>query len=240
MLTTRNLLIFATLIIILAFLSISFSLISAAETQGSLGVNNGGGSIIIDPKGCQEDWSGSTWGQCRDGQQTFICFDKNSCGAQSLKPALCGETRSCNEAPPITQDNNPGGGGGGGGSGGGGSGDNSLNIVNLNTQSGESACVEKWECSEWSNVEDQCGERSCEDLNACRTEELKPVTENQCPNFFSSFFSFLTGGVIGALGTGGAIAFVFIIIIAVGTVIVFVVNRKGTPTVRSKPKKNRF
>ena len=55
----------------------------------------------------------------------------------------------------------------------------------------------------------------------------------------TGFFKSITGAVIGAVGTGGGIVFVFVIIIAIGAVIVFFIKRKET-TPTFKPKKNKF
>lgn len=83
------------LAILLVFTSIGLA--SSAETSGYIGVDTNGGKIMINMTSCQEDWSGSTWSQCVDGEQVFICFDRNNCGTINLKPALCGTTRACGE-----------------------------------------------------------------------------------------------------------------------------------------------
>jgi len=221
----------AVILLAFAFLTLTFvgvSFISASETEGTLGVDNGGGNVVIGTKGCQEDWSGSTWSQCVDGQQTFICFDRNTCGTTSLKPAQCGDTRACDTTTTTTTPTSSGGGGGGGGgASGGSSGGGGGGIVTLNTQNsdGEDACVENWECGEWSNTEEMCGKRTCIDKNSCGTTELKPITADSCPNIFTSFFSFLTGGVLGGVeGSAkegrGTILAVLLVLIALGVGIV--------------------
>jgi len=60
------------------------------------------------------------------------------------------------------------------------------------------------------------------------TEAEETITETPTPT--PGFFATITGAVIGALGTGGTVALVFVIIISVGAAIVFVVNRKEKAT----------
>jgi len=225
MLKTKSL---VSVIFVMLLVLMSIGFIYSADDNGSIRFDNQGGQIVVGPTGgiCQEDWSGSTWSQCVDGQQTFICFDKNSCGTTSLKPAQCGATQSCDTTTTTQQTTTSSGGGGGGGSGGGGS-VGGGGIVTSNTQNSnqEVVCVENWECGDWSNAENMCGKRTCIDKNSCGTTELKPVTADSCPNIFTSFFSFLTGGVIGGIGSSakegrGIILAVLLVLIAVGIGIV--------------------
>jgi len=53
-------------------------------------------------------------------------------------------------------------------------------IVTLSTTTFDEDCEEKWECEEWSNFEDACGTRTCEDANSCETLESKPALSMEC------------------------------------------------------------
>jgi len=44
----------------------------------------------------------------------------------------------------------------------------------------EPVCMEKWNCSEWSECIDALQVRECKDLNECGTTELKPPVEQEC------------------------------------------------------------
>jgi hypothetical protein len=210
---------------------LTLSLISAATTTGKLGVNTGGAQIV---SSC-EDWGGSGWGSCINGIQTFICFNKNNylpqCNTINLRPANCGITQTCSVTTTTSTTSSSGGGGGGGSSGGSSGSSNSggsNNAVALSTSGSSGSCIENWQCSNWSNGDDQCGKRTCEDLNKCGTENLKPVVLKTCSS--TGFFG-ITGGVIGSIGDfvqtgkGIAISLVFIAIIIAGAVILIV--RKG-------------
>jgi len=41
-------------------------------------------------------------------------------------------------------------------------------------------CLEEWECGEWSDCVDGVQARTCEDLNVCGTDEMKPVDLVSC------------------------------------------------------------
>jgi hypothetical protein len=203
---------------------LTLSLASAATYHGTLSVGAGGsGQIIIGSGGCQEDWSSSGWSSCADGTQIFICFDKNNCGTTSLKPASCGNSQACT----IIQEQTPPSTGGGGGGGGGGSPTNN-NLVATSSSTSEGTCVENWQCSQWSNLDKECGTRSCTDLNKCGTSQLKPETSKKCPSI--GLFG-ITGGAIGAIGefvTSGEGILTFLVIIGVTVVVVlFFVLRRG-------------
>lgn len=223
-----------------------------AETSGSFSVDVGDPSINIV---CNEDWSGSTWGACVGDQQTFICFDKNNCGTEELKPAQCGQIRYClycgdglcNDGETCSTcptdcgacssggDNN-GGSSGGGGSGGGGSsgGGSSSSNSNSNLESlstGNEGCTESWVCDDWSKSKGECGSRTCVDTNECGTEELKPIESQKC----SSLLGRITGDAVSEFiqsktGRGVLIAS---LIVLVG-LLIFVKHRKNSKDTNPK------
>ena len=45
---------------------------------------------------------------------------------------------------------------------------------------GVSSCTENWNCTDWTNITDQCGERTCADLNNCGTTFDKPLESKDC------------------------------------------------------------
>lgn len=229
---------------------LSVSMVSGATYHGSFNVDVGTGSIVINPDGCVEDWSSSFWGNCVDGEQIFICFDKNSCGTTLLKPAQCGETQPCGSeepycgdgtcnagetcsscpgdcgaCPPIT----PPSGSGGSGSSSGGSGSNNNNdFMTLSTTETKTSCIEKWGCDVWSNIDDSCGVRVCEDLNSCGTQELKPKTSRECP---SGGLAGITGRVIGGITalskSKAALSLIFILVISALVAVIALSKRKA-------------
>ncbi|MCH8860826.1 MAG: hypothetical protein IH843_06850, partial [Thaumarchaeota archaeon] len=140
---------------------------SAAIYQGSFDVRLSEDSLTIGSE-CQEDWSGSKWGTCINGQQTFICFDKNQCGATNLQPANCGEVRSCGN----NENSNNGGSSSGSSKGSSGKSSSSSSIIqsNSNNQQPSEECIESWQCGDWSNSENECGTRTCFDKNNCKTK----------------------------------------------------------------------
>ncbi|MHA2328515.1 MAG: hypothetical protein ACXACR_08340 [Candidatus Hodarchaeales archaeon] len=224
MLKPKNLLLI-TLTFALVFMTIGF--ISAAETSGSFNVDTGGGDIIIDPDGCDEDWSGSTWSQCINKQQTFICFDKNSCGTEDLRPALCGEVRECGEDDNTEQPPSNGGGGSGGGNGGGSNGGSggggSKVFLSNNSEIKDTVCIENWVCEEWSNSDQSCGTRICGDKNQCGTTLLKPATSKACPDLgFAWITAAVIGGITSFATTGGGIILIFIILIIVAGILIMI------------------
>lgn len=170
------------------------SLVYAASSEGQISFDNQGGKIVVSAGSCEEDWSGSTWSQCTNNQQTFICFDRNYCGTTNLKPANCDTTRSCGS---ISSGSSGGGSGGGGSSGS--SGGNSVTYLSTGNenQTQNATCIEKWECDAWSNEGNACGTRTCTDLNSCNTTDLKPFVNQKCEvGFIETLLSFMTGGVI--------------------------------------------
>lgn len=227
-------------------LILSITMISAASYHGSFGVDTGGGSIVIGPGSCEEDWSGSFWSDCVDREQIFVCFDRNMCGTDDLKPAQCGETRECGDALPTCGDgtcnsennetcsscevdcgtcSSPGGGSPGGGSSSPRGDDNNNQPLSDNGNGEETTCYEKWECGDWTNLEGECGSRECSEVNACGTEELKPLLEKDCSSTESNG---ITGGVVQGITNfakskvgGGLIFAILVVLIAVG-----IMNRK--------------
>ena len=221
----------------LSLLIFSMGFVFASETDGSLGVDTGGGNVVIKPEACEEDWSGSTWSQCdENNEQIFICFDKNNCGTEELKPAQCGETRTCQEAssPEVVETSSGGGGGGGSGGGGGGGGGGFISpkptIEEASSESDGSSCVENWKCEAWSNEESSCGQRTCVDLNECGTDDLKPSIRKSCGNIFSSFFSYLTGSAVDGVSDSSKIRnsriIAVVAIVAIGAGLFFMQKRK--------------
>ncbi len=185
------------------FFFISLTFVSAGTYHGSFTVDVDSGTINIGTV-CEEDWSDSYWTSCVDGEQTFVCFDKNNCGTEDMKPADCGTTRQCNETSEDDDDDddnddnneNTGGGSTGGSTGGSNSGTGMQTLSSGNTETNleTSSCTEEWECDAWSNSEDKCGLRVCRDINECGTTDYKPKTEKDCPNI--GIFG-VTGAVIG-------------------------------------------
>lgn len=49
------------------------------------------------------------------------------------------------------------------------------------------ACVENWDCTEWSECEDEEETRTCTDLNECGTEKDKPAEVQECETVLSCF-----------------------------------------------------
>lgn len=238
-------------LVVIAIFLFSINYILAPEAHGSFKVDTGGAKIIIDPGKCDEDWSGSTWSQCSNNEQIFICFDKNNCRTDDLKPASCGEKRECDDDGAGDSE----GGGGGGSSGGGGSGVDSGNSYSggggggggsgvssrLSSKSSGTAtisvsnCVENWECEEWSKCS-LLGKqtRTCVDSNNCNTENLKPREIRECVlGKFSTKQTTYAGipfGILGAvIGSSGSssLLFVFVFIIAILILSSIVVIRRN-------------
>ncbi len=191
--------------------------------HGTIGVDVGSGNIVITPGTCQENWGSSGWGECANGQQTFICSDSNMCGTYALMPSSCGQTQACGG----TTSSGGGGGGSGGGGGGGGGGSVVVKTNVSSSSSGSGSCTESWQCSDWSNKEGECGKRECTDKNKCGTEALRPEIEKKCS--FTGFFG-LTGAVTGvtdfAKTTGGMITFLGLLFVIALTVVFFSIKNK--------------
>ena len=207
-------------------------IISAATYHGSFDVDVSDASINIGNEGCQEDWSGSTWSECVNNQQLFICFDKNHCGTNSLRPAQCLTTRACNvqetpSNPPGSTGNNPSGGS-----------PSTNNNPSSTPSSNSGSCVENWKCNDWSNANEQCGTRTCEDLNKCGTTQLKPKVSEKCSTVgFLSFTGAVTGIGNFAKSGEGIATFLGLIMVVVLTILITSIRRKRlTNEKNSEPK----
>jgi len=212
--------------ILLVFLTVS--LVNAASYHGSFNVDVGTGSIVIDPGTCDEDWSSSFWSDCIDNQETFVCVQTNpSCGTEYLKPANCDNTRTCGSSDPGTSSS--GSGGSGSGSGGGSTPKTTL----LSTENGgetetEYHCVEKWACQTWSDAENSCGIRTCEDLNSCDTNNLKPETARECASIgVAGITGAIIGGVRNFAKSGAGISLIFVILIVTLLIITQVLKKRS-------------
>lgn len=193
---------------------------SGAEFHGGFNIDTGGNNVVITPDTCQEDWSSSYWSECVNGEQTFVCIDSNSCGTTEVIPENCGLIQNCTIPNQDNNNNNGGGSNGGGGS----QNDDDGLIILSNNDNSQEECVENWACFGWSNSEDQCGTRDCNDLDECGTEELKPTTKRDCPvteqkGFFSSIFG-PTGFAVALDSGSGVGALLILIIIAIAVLVV--------------------
>jgi len=172
------------------------SLASSASTTGNFYFNNG----TFDPGlgSCEEEWVG-LWGDCVNGQQTFDCIQTNpDCHTIDKMPEQCLDIRECSSNNTNTGSSSSGSSGGSSSGSSSGSGDV---IVKISDSTDEKDCAENWACYSWTNNIDSCGERECVDLNECGTEELKPEVTKECPEEEKSFFSALTGNVIGGISS---------------------------------------
>jgi hypothetical protein len=128
-------------------------------------------------------------------------------------------------SPPVV--NPPAGNGGGGPSSSGGGGGGPSNIVTQTSVTG-GTCTENWQCDGWSNVNEQCGTRTCTDANSCGTTVNKPATEQACAETVQTRdFLGLTGAAIGSFvrsGTGITTIVILVAIIA-GSMVFFGVKR---------------
>jgi len=209
---------------------LAISLISAATTTGTLKVSTGSAQIVVN---C-EDWSGSSWGSCINGVQTFFCFNKNSyfCNTINSIPAQCGNTQACNIV--VTPTPSPGGTGSNpsGGS------PSTNNNPASTPPSNSGSCVENWKCNDWSNVNEQCGTRTCEDLNKCGTTQLKPKVSEKCSTVgFLSFTGAVTGIGNFAKSGEGIATFLGLIMVVVLTILITSIRRKRlTNEKNSEPK----
>lgn len=88
----------------------------------------------------------------------FVCNQEENC-------ISC--PQDCGSCPPSGSSGGSGG-SSGGGSGGGGSGFGA-------------ACISIWQCSDWSNPSQLCGERKCIDINNCIIQNNKPIEILACP-----------------------------------------------------------
>ena len=140
----------------------------------------------------------------------YTCIDEGDV----LK--VTGLTHSIVEESPYVLPSTPTTTGGGGGGGGGG--------ATITT------CTEDWSCSAWSECLDGARTRICTDSNSCGTLQDRPAivqicTAEEVTKGEVETPAPITGGIIGALGTGGtAVVAVILIIIVIGLLII--VSRK--------------
>lgn len=174
---------FSILMTLLVFtLGFALAITETGTDSGTLKVGSG------DAYTCQEHWECS-WSACVSNSQTYVCTDLNSCGTTDLIPANNGATQECGTS-------SGGGGGGGGSSTTYGTSDNDTTSQEGDLAGSSSSCLEDWACQPWSNAEEECGTRVCEDLNRCGSEALKPLEEKECVS--TRRLSGLTGAVTGA------------------------------------------
>ena len=98
---------------------------------------------------------------------------------------------------------------------------------------GGGLCVTPWTCIEWSACVDGTQIRECSyPENFCTPTEPKPIEIQTCTTTpkeeisGEGLFPTITGAVIGALGTNGAITVAIFILVIIGGVIVVVIKAK--------------
>ncbi|MFA5060694.1 MAG: hypothetical protein WC494_00045 [Candidatus Pacearchaeota archaeon] len=219
--------------IFLFLLVLSIGFVYSATTSGSFSLEeNEDGAIVIGESECSPNWE-CVLTECIDGFQTYICYDRNQCGTTAF-PSNHGEIVSC---PVEPEDNggmiNPSNSGSGGGSKITSSGSGA--IITSNSSSTGEDCVENWVCLNWSNQEEECGVRGCTDLNSCGTGGSKPEVIRECES--KGFFSFITGGVIGAFGSFGWWVLILFLVLIVAFFIVSKKKKKDNTFVKKKTSK---
>ncbi len=106
--------------------------------------------------------------------------------------------------------------------------------VSSGSGSSSSRCYEDWICGDWDECVDGQEERKCLDMQMCGTINDRPEENRECEeDGFGEelvrlggndaeevgFFSRVTGGVVGVVGsTGGIVVGVFVLIVVVGFV----------------------
>ncbi|MBI2449781.1 hypothetical protein HYV49_05815 [Candidatus Pacearchaeota archaeon] len=161
--------------------------------NGQFDVGGDKAGIIISPiitsPGCEEKWTCS-FTACSNGEQTLVCTDQNSCGTFNNIPADNGKVQNCT-VPPS-----------GGGPNGGGGGGNGVSFVGTTQRE---ACIESWQCGDWSPCINGKKTRACTDSAKCGTNILEPEERRDCSeqpieiNGETSAFNRITGAVVGAL-----------------------------------------
>ncbi len=216
-----------TCMLILTVLSIS-SVFATSSFSGSFKVSSQGGKIQISSSYCGNSVieAGEQCDKNDLGGQTCNSLNSAWTGTLSCRSYCVYDTSGCSviQQPPAPTDGGGGGGGGGGSYNGGGS------STSSSSSSSEESCIENWKCDEWSNLDNECGVRSCNDLNKCGTALLKPETSKKCP---STGMLSLTGAVagIGAFVTSkqGIISFSVVIGVVMITILFFVLRKGKAP-----------
>jgi len=212
---------------------LALSLVSAGSYSGSLSVSSGQGKIIISGGGqlpehycgnnILETWLGEQCDGTNLGGQTCeslgLLYGKDWTGTLSCSNNCTWDTSSCSVVQSSTPSRRSGGGGGSG------------------------RCVEYWQCTDWSACTDGKQIRTCEDLNNCETELLKPAESRACilegeegeagtgmtteKEEEKGFFSRITGAVIGGGVAGTLIPIMFILVVGLVAIIIFVIRKKA-------------
>lgn len=218
--------------VLLFLLVLSMGFVYSATTSGSFSLEEDeAGAIVIRKPECYPNWE-CPLTECIDGSpQTYVCYDRNQCGFPY--PSNHEETISCTIEPGENNGGSPSVSSGGGGSSGGSkkSGSSGGGVVvnsNSSASSFERDCVENWVCSEWTDIENSCGNRVCIDTNNCGVEESKPVLVKECES--KGFFSFITGGVIGAFGSFGWWVLILFLVLIIAFFIVSKRKKKESAT----------
>jgi hypothetical protein len=228
------------LIFSVMFVLLAISLVSAGYSGTITITKTSGGKIVIGGTGqlpehyCGNDILETYIGEQCDGVVYTNCsgIDASWTGELSCTNNCLFDTSACSIPTPITP---PGGGGGSGGSGGSGGGDSPSGDGNTTDETG---CVEDWSCNDWTSCINGLEMRTCTDSNECETEKIKPTDERGCStldinttddsgtgNTFNTFFSAITGAVIGGGSSGWAL--IIIVLVIVGIALWFVSSKKG-------------
>lgn len=110
---------------------------------------------------------------------------------------------------------------------------------------GGGGCTENWRCGDWGECENGIQTRTCEDISKCGTKKSKPDLQRACdiegeggeetetitvepPTFFSR----ITGAVVGG-GTARIVVPLIFIILIVWAVITVYIKRKATEKITS-------
>lgn len=158
---------------------------------------------------------------CNNGETCSTCPEDCGCSSgYTCSSGVCTTT-------PSSDGNNNNGGNTGGNNNNGGSGPSTTGhpLTPLTQTSTGNTCIEKWECTEWSDSDNQCGTRTCEDVSKCGTTNLKPKIDEKCSSV--GLFE-ITGGVIGGItnfAKSGA-GVVTLIILVMGAFVVIILSKK--------------
>jgi len=225
MLKAKN---FVLTFIVLLFLALPFasSFIQTGSDSGSIVTHKKGSMIIVGvtPPVCGNNIF-EIGEQC-DGTdlngQTCTSLNPGWTGTLSCQSNCIYDTSGCSIIPQTPS--NPPGGTGSNPSGG----SPSTNNNPASTPpSNSGSCVENWKCNDWSNVNEQCGTRTCEDLNKCGTTQLKPKVSEKCSTVgFLSFTGAVTGIGNFAKSGEGIATFLGLIMVVVLTILITSIRRK--------------